>query len=183
MGEDPRAGYRVGDAERDLVIRRLQEHCATGRLSLDELTDRVAGVQSARTSADLAALTADLPAEQPAHLGTRDPAWRTHAVVALVFTSALTGLWLATSDLTPRPEDDGQSYYWPFWLDLAWGLVLVLHYLRAAGRLTLPRRLARRTPPSRTRLARWPPRTRPAQPWRQAYRTWRTGPTHGPWRR
>jgi hypothetical protein len=178
MDEDPQAGYRVSDAERDLVIRRLQEHCATGRLSLDELTERVAEVQSARTSADLAAVTGDLPVEQPAHPGIRDPAFRTHAVVALAFMSALTGLWLLTSDLTPRPEDDGQSYYWPFWLDLTWGMVLFLHYLRAAGRLALPRWTPGRAPPSRIRPARWRPRTRPARP---SYRTCWTGPTPEPW--
>ena len=67
---------RASDDDRQRVIDLLQRHTAAGRLSLDEFSDRVGEVYSARTLADLAALTRDLPAEAandaPAHQGRNE---------------------------------------------------------------------------------------------------------------
>jgi hypothetical protein len=54
---------RASDADRDHTLQTLQHHTAAGRLTLDEFTTRADGVYRATTHADLAALTADLPAE------------------------------------------------------------------------------------------------------------------------
>lgn len=52
---------RVSDAERDHVVAALQEHFTQGRLSLDELHERVADAYTSTTRADLHRLTIDLP--------------------------------------------------------------------------------------------------------------------------
>ena len=52
---------RAGDADREHAVARLREHFAGGRLTLDELTDRVELVLHARSRAQLRAALADLP--------------------------------------------------------------------------------------------------------------------------
>jgi hypothetical protein len=53
---------RVGDAERDEVVSALHEHFAQGRLTRDELDERLTTALLARTVGDLAKVTSDLPA-------------------------------------------------------------------------------------------------------------------------
>jgi Domain of unknown function (DUF1707) len=52
---------RVSDADREQVIARLREHYAEGRLSSDELDERISAALSARTFGDLRPIMADLP--------------------------------------------------------------------------------------------------------------------------
>ncbi len=52
---------RVSDVERDQAIAVLQEHCVAGRLTFDELAQRVAAVYAARTKSSLNELLYDLP--------------------------------------------------------------------------------------------------------------------------
>jgi hypothetical protein len=54
-------GVRASDAERHAVVERLEVAAAEGRLDADELRARTDAAYAARTLADLAALTADLP--------------------------------------------------------------------------------------------------------------------------
>jgi Domain of unknown function (DUF1707) len=56
-----RPDLRVGDAERDASARVLREHCAAGRLSLEELDERLSHVYGATTRGELDALIGDLP--------------------------------------------------------------------------------------------------------------------------
>jgi Domain of unknown function (DUF1707)/Domain of unknown function (DUF4190) len=57
---------RASDADRDRVIDVLSQAFAEGRLSTEELSARVDDVYSARTYAELAAVSADLPSAPPA---------------------------------------------------------------------------------------------------------------------
>lgn len=61
------SGYemRVGDAEREAAAAELREHYASGRLTLDELNERLDKAFAARTRADLSALMTDLPSARP----------------------------------------------------------------------------------------------------------------------
>ncbi|MGH3715823.1 MAG: DUF1707 SHOCT-like domain-containing protein [Micromonosporaceae bacterium] len=57
---------RVGDSDRDRTVAVLGEHAAAGRLSLAEFDARAQAAYAAQTVGELALLTADLPAMQPA---------------------------------------------------------------------------------------------------------------------
>ena len=52
---------RVSDAEREATVGRLRVAGGEGRLTLEELGERVELADAARTRGDLEALTADLP--------------------------------------------------------------------------------------------------------------------------
>ncbi|MFH8347022.1 DUF1707 domain-containing protein [Streptomyces sp. NPDC018045] len=52
---------RASHADRDAVVERLREAAAEGRIDLAELDDRLEQALTAKTFADLAPLTADLP--------------------------------------------------------------------------------------------------------------------------
>jgi hypothetical protein len=53
---------RASDAERDATINRLREATGEGRLTLEELTDRIEAAAGAVMRSDLVPLTSDLPA-------------------------------------------------------------------------------------------------------------------------
>ena len=98
---------RIGDAERDAAATDLGEHYAAGRLTLDELNERLDAVFSARTFGQLSRIMADLPG--PGRL-----AWRTAVQAAVprsgwdpvVFPYAHLGMegpwWPAASPPDPR---------------------------------------------------------------------------------
>lgn len=59
--KDPKIVKRIGHAEREQAVERLTEHYGRGHLELDELDERLAGAQTAKTQADLDLLFADMP--------------------------------------------------------------------------------------------------------------------------
>ena len=52
---------RIGDAERDATMEQLREHFVAGRLTLDELTERIDLALAAKTQRHIDGLMADLP--------------------------------------------------------------------------------------------------------------------------
>jgi len=60
---------RVSDAEREATAAELREHYASGRLTLDELNERMDRAFAARTRGDLDALMRDLPSARPGGTG------------------------------------------------------------------------------------------------------------------
>ena len=56
---------RVSDADRERVTARLRDHFAEGRLTREELDERVTAALSAKTAGDLRQLMADLPGDAP----------------------------------------------------------------------------------------------------------------------
>jgi hypothetical protein len=64
---------RVGNAEREATAAELREHYASGRLTLDELNERLDQVFAAKTRGDLDAPLRDLPSARPG--GTHEGSW------------------------------------------------------------------------------------------------------------
>jgi len=56
---------RVSDADRDHVTARLRDHFAQGRLTPDELDERLSAALGAKTVGDLRHIMADLPEPAP----------------------------------------------------------------------------------------------------------------------
>ncbi len=61
--QEPAAGVRVSDAERDATVERLSAATGDGRLTLEEFSQRMELATTARTRADLDRVVADLPAD------------------------------------------------------------------------------------------------------------------------
>jgi hypothetical protein len=57
-------GMRVGNAEREAIAGELREHYASGRLTLEELNERLEAAFAAKTRADLGTVMRDLPSAQ-----------------------------------------------------------------------------------------------------------------------
>jgi len=53
---------RASDAEREAVVARLRDAAAEGRLTVEELAERIDAAYAAKTQAELEPLTEDLPA-------------------------------------------------------------------------------------------------------------------------
>jgi Domain of unknown function (DUF1707) len=70
-----RSGLRASDADREQVIGTLRAAFVQGRLTKDELAARAGRVYTSRTYADLAEVTADIPAVLTAARSPRSP-WR-----------------------------------------------------------------------------------------------------------
>lgn len=61
--QEPAAGIRVSDAERDAAVERLSAATGDGRLTLEEFSQRMDLATAARVRGDLDRLVADLPAD------------------------------------------------------------------------------------------------------------------------
>jgi hypothetical protein len=59
---------RVSDADRERVVQQLQQAAGEGRLTMEELAERVDAAYDARVATDLAVLTRDLPEPVPGTL-------------------------------------------------------------------------------------------------------------------
>jgi class 3 adenylate cyclase len=83
---------RAGDADRDRTVTLLREHVVVGRLTLDEFSERVGSALAARTSGELDALVADLPARpEPEPEATRRHVRRW--IVAVMSGAQAKGRW------------------------------------------------------------------------------------------
>ena len=89
---------RVSDAEREAVAIRLREAAVEGRLTLDELAQRLERAYVARTAGELEPVAADLPAAAPAAPARRRPARR--RVVSVLSGQKLRGRFRLSGTLT-----------------------------------------------------------------------------------
>jgi hypothetical protein len=79
---------RVSDEERERSIVLLRDAVVSGRLTLEEFSERVGQAQIAKTDGDLTQLTLDLPAQVPV------PAVITHAKHRAIFSKLVRrGSW------------------------------------------------------------------------------------------
>ena len=92
---------RIGDAERDGATTQLREHFVAGRLTLDELTERIDLALTAKTQRHLDRLMADLPRPpkpeptEPERLATDPDAGRFLVFALLLFALATWILMMA----------------------------------------------------------------------------------------
>jgi hypothetical protein len=91
MTETPDGDIRASDAEREQVAAELGRAVGEGRLTLTEFSDRVEQAHAARTRAELAPLTADLP-DAASHLRPAGPP-RTSWQVSLLGGVSRQGSW------------------------------------------------------------------------------------------
>jgi hypothetical protein len=136
-----REELRAADVDRQFVADRLKAALDEGRLSLQEYDDRLKDTYAARTYGDLDKLLADLPGVERQQLVPQPPVgahpvnaaspvqrdeprgrtrwlapvWGTWLTVVLI-TNAV---WLATVLF------GGHAAYWPVWVMLPWGAVLL----------------------------------------------------------
>jgi uncharacterized protein DUF1707 len=89
---------RIGDQDRQVVVHRLEQAFAEGRLTLEEFSERTAAAWAAKTTADLVPLTTDLPAVQgnpsppvPAPVQSSELAISTHPPAERSTTVAIMG--------------------------------------------------------------------------------------------
>ncbi|HEY5017774.1 MAG TPA: DUF1707 domain-containing protein [Streptosporangiaceae bacterium] len=105
---------RVSDQERDHVAQILQAAFAEGRLDDDEFDERMRAALTARTSADLEALSADLPAAAGRPAGERAAAGRKPGRLAIAYKNSIRrgGRWQVPARFTSVVYKGGG------WLDL-----------------------------------------------------------------
>jgi Domain of unknown function (DUF1707) len=105
---------RVADADREQLVEELREHALAGRLSSEEMEERIGGAYRARTRADLDALRADLPVSSTSvalALRKRKGQLRRRLVQeaggALGVSGVCVGVWLASG---------ANASFWPAWV-------------------------------------------------------------------
>jgi hypothetical protein len=126
---------RVSDQQREQAAQELREHFAAGRLTQDELDERVQHAYGARTEQQLRALLADLPRlpvspqqQRAAMVARRNQLQRrllqeTGGGVTLF--GVCVGIWLI---------DGAQGQFWPIWV----ALVVLIPLIRNTWRLYGP---------------------------------------------
>lgn len=136
---DDQPDVRVSDAERQLVVDRLREETAAGRLTLDEFDERVSEAYASRTRAELTralrelpgddsvlpapaskplpalpslALEADLPPALEAKARRRYRQRQRDSIIGFAMTNGIViAIWAMT----------GGGYFWPAWVLLGTG--------------------------------------------------------------
>jgi hypothetical protein len=88
----------VGDRDRERTAGALQRHYVEGRVSSDELAERLDRVLRARTRLDLLLATRSLPGHSPLRELLEPPARAAASVVGrAVLLVLLTAVWVATT--------------------------------------------------------------------------------------
>ena len=113
MTPPPEPTLRASDAEREHHAELLREHAAQGRLTVDELDERLDRVYASRTLGELVPVVADLPAPSPRER-PRGRTIRPDVAAYLAVNLLLIVIWAAT----------GAGYFWPIWPLLGWGVGL-----------------------------------------------------------
>ncbi|MFI0484103.1 DUF1707 domain-containing protein [Actinomadura sp. 9N215] len=137
----PNPDLRASDADRDRTAASLREHCAEGRITMDELQERLDAVYAAKTLGQLQEVTSDLPEEDLHQLpvpaaqpkSTASPAVRSSSAgLELQRLRAMWGAWGLVSGinltiwLILTVQGSGSVYPWWIWVAGPWGALLLL---------------------------------------------------------
>jgi hypothetical protein len=79
---------RISDSDRDRAAAQLRDYYAEGRLTTEELDERVTAALQAQTAGDLRRLMADLPSPVPAAGGPGAPSYGARAYGARAYGAA-----------------------------------------------------------------------------------------------
>jgi Domain of unknown function (DUF1707) len=126
---------RVSDEQRERAAQDLREHFATGRLTQEELDERVQRVYSARTERELNELLADLPRlpispqQQKKELAAR----RRHLQRRLIQETG-GGIALFVVCVAVWLGSGAHGQFWPIWV----ALITLIPLLRNGWRLYGP---------------------------------------------
>jgi hypothetical protein len=122
---------RVADADREQMVEELREHALAGRLSSEELEERIGSAYHATTRADLDALRADLPVSSTSvALALRKRKGRLRRRLAqeagggLGVSALSVGVWIAVG---------AHGAFWPAWVIGATMLPVVRDSWRLLG--------------------------------------------------
>jgi hypothetical protein len=125
----PDRAVRASDAEREDVSRQLSAHAAAGRLTPEELGERLDAAYGARTHGELMRLLDDLPAapvpraEDPARAVARTRLAH-RAGAAAIAALLCVGVWAATG---------ASGSFWPIWVILVAAVGLARESWRTLG--------------------------------------------------
>jgi hypothetical protein len=135
----PNPDVRASDADRDRVAAGLREHCALGRITMDELQERLDSVYRSKTIGDLQRITADLPEEDLYQLpvpATQPKSTATQAKAPsrdldVRGTRAMWGAWATVSAINFTVWliillTSGAVYPWWIWVAGPWGAILLM---------------------------------------------------------
>lgn len=109
---------RASDGDRERAIDDLRAHAADGRLTVEELEERVQRALAARTLAELVELTRDLPdrgSATPPGPPRRRRSGRPEVRAFLAVMVLLVAIWAVT----------GAGYFWPMWPMVGWGFFVL----------------------------------------------------------
>jgi hypothetical protein len=129
-----RPDLRASDEQRDRAAQEIREHFAAGRLSDEELSDRVQAAYAARTEGELNAVLADLPrlpatrAQQKAEIAQRRRDLRRRLLQEAGGGSGAflicTAIWVASG---------ASGFFWPLFVALATVIPLLRNGWRLYG--------------------------------------------------
>lgn len=121
---------RASDREREQHIDALCRHAGDGRLTFDELEQRIECAYAARTQDELAAALFGLPTLVDAGAQPRQlVAAKRHGLggAELAPYVVVNVLLIATWALS------GAGFFWPIWAILGWGVCILSHATGAAA--------------------------------------------------
>jgi hypothetical protein len=129
---------RGSDADREHAVSELKRHCGDGRLTLDELEERIAEVYAASTKAEIEHALRELPKARTVVPVVHGPPVRTSPSTAPVRTTVGHGAEVALKVhlytylcviallvviyMLTTPG----GYFWPVWPALGWGTAVAL---------------------------------------------------------
>jgi hypothetical protein len=131
---DPGSGLRASDEQREQAAQEIREHYAAGRITDDELDQRVQAVYEAQTEDQLQRLRADLPALPPTPQQARAELARRRGELqrrliqqtggGVAVFAVCTVIWFAAG---------ATGMFWPIWIALVTLIPLIRNGWRLYG--------------------------------------------------
>ena len=107
--------FRASDGDRERAVDELRAHAAEGRLTVEELEERVQRALAARTLGELRGQTRDLPDRAPPAPPRPRRSSRPEVRAFLAVMGLLVAIWALT----------GAGYFWPVWPLVGWGFFVL----------------------------------------------------------